>query len=53
MGHRLEVFTDERSADTLIEAGKILGIEGKVVGRVEAADKKELVLKAGAETIVY
>jgi len=53
MGHRLEVFTDERSADTLIQAGKILGIEGKVVGRVEAADKKELVLKAGGETIVY
>jgi len=33
-------------------AGK-LGIEGKIVGRVEAADKKSLLLKAGDEQIVY
>ena len=53
MGHRLEVFTDSNSADALISAGKKLGIEAKVVGRVEAAEKKELVLKLGDETIIY
>ena len=53
MGHRLEVFTDSNSADKLISAGKQLGIEAKVVGRVEAAEKKELVLKLGDETIIY
>jgi len=53
MGHRLEVFTDSNSADALINAGKQLGIEAQVVGRVEAADKKELILKVGNETIIY
>ena len=53
MGHRLEVFTDEKYADNLINAGKQFGIEAKIVGRVEAAEKKELVLKVGGETIIY
>jgi phosphoribosylformylglycinamidine cyclo-ligase len=53
MGHRMEVFTNESSAGKLIEAGKQFGIEGKVVGRVEAGDKKELVLKTGGEEIIY
>jgi phosphoribosylformylglycinamidine cyclo-ligase len=53
MGHRLEIFTSEASAGSLIQAGQALGIEGQVVGRVEAADKKSLLLKAGGEEIVY
>jgi phosphoribosylformylglycinamidine cyclo-ligase len=53
MGHRLEVFIDSNSADALINAGKQLGIEAKVVGRVEEAEKKELLLKLGEEVIVY
>ncbi|HEY4108561.1 AIR synthase related protein [Puia sp.] len=53
MGHRLEVFTDAGSADALIRAGKDLGIEARVVGRVEGAEKKSLVLKAGGQEIGY
>lgn len=53
MGHRMEVFTDEASAATLIAAGKQFGIEGKIVGRVEAAERKEVVIKTGGEEIVY
>lgn len=53
MGHRLEVFTNEKSSDALINAGTQLGIEAKIIGRVEANSKKELVLKTEHETIVY
>ena len=53
MGHRLEVFTDAASAPQFIEEAKKLGIEAQIVGRVEASDKKELILKVGAEEIVY
>lgn len=53
MGHRLEVFTDEASAAKLISAGAALGIEAKIVGRVEAADKKELVLRTQGEEVIY
>ena len=53
MGHRLEVFTDEASAGLLIAAAQKFGIDAQVVGRVEASDKKELVLKVSGEEIVY
>ena len=53
MGHRLEIFTNEAAAADMIRAGQQFGIEAKIVGRVEASDKKELVLTVGGETIVY
>src|SRR5206468_8150711 len=40
MGHRLEVFTTEAAAEKMIAAGAALGIEGKIVGRVESSDRK-------------
>ncbi len=53
MGHRLEIFTDEQSADAIIEVAGSFGIEGRIVGRVEAAAQKELVLHSGSGMIVY
>jgi len=53
MGHRLEVFADPAAADDLLSAGRSFNIEAKIVGRVEAADKKSLILKIGEEKIVY
>lgn len=53
MGHRLEIFTPAASADAMIAAAKKLGIEAQVVGRVEAANKKELIIKTAGEEIVY
>lgn len=53
MGHRLEIFTSENTADKMIDAANALGIEAKIIGHAEASDKKELHLKAGDEWIVY
>ena len=55
MGHRLEIFTDAASADSLISIAKGLGIEAQVVGFVEASEKKELVLEGsfGKEVFSY
>jgi phosphoribosylformylglycinamidine cyclo-ligase len=55
MGHRLEIFTNEADAPALINIAASLGIEAQVIGRVEAADTKELVLKGsfGTETFSY
>lgn len=52
MGQRLEVFTSAEKAEKLIDAGKALGIEGRVIGRVEAGEKKELVLTAADGSVV-
>jgi len=53
MGCRLEIFTDEKYAGDLIAIGQQFGIETKITGRVESSGKKELLLKVGAEEIVY
>jgi phosphoribosylformylglycinamidine cyclo-ligase len=53
MGHRLEVFTDEASADAIIKLANSFDIEAQVVGRVEAADRKELLLKSTNEEITF
>lgn len=53
MGHRLEIFTTQSSADTIIKTANQFGIEAKVVGRVEAGDRKELVIESCGERINY
>ncbi len=55
MGHRLEIFTEASKAENLILIASILGIDAQVIGRVEASDAKELVLKGdfGIETFTY
>ncbi|CAN5660254.1 AIR synthase-related protein [soil metagenome] len=53
MGHRLEIFTDESSAFKMIEVAAGLNIEARIVGRVEAAEKKELYLSVNGKEIVY
>jgi phosphoribosylformylglycinamidine cyclo-ligase len=55
MGHRLEIFTDEASAPALIALAKTFNIESQIIGRVEAATQKELILKGsfGTESFSY
>jgi phosphoribosylformylglycinamidine cyclo-ligase len=53
MGHRLEIFTDEVSAEKMIDVAKQLGIEAQVVGHAEAFDKKELCLHVNEKKIIY
>jgi len=53
MGHRLEIFTDEKSAEDIISLSRSFEMEAKIIGRVEAYHKKELLLKVGEEEIVY
>ncbi len=53
MGHRLEVFTDERSSDNIIAAARGYNLDAQVVGHVEAYNKKELLIKLPDEEIIY
>jgi len=47
MGTRMEIYTDEKNADDLIGISKSFGVDAKVIGRVEAATKKELLITTG------
>jgi phosphoribosylformylglycinamidine cyclo-ligase len=53
MGHRLEIFTNQKDAESIIAVSKQFGIAAKIIGRVEASEKKELVLKVKDEEIIY
>jgi phosphoribosylformylglycinamidine cyclo-ligase len=53
MGHRLEVFTNPQAAEAMVAIAATFGIEAQIVGRVEAAVEKELVLKGSFGEIKY
>lgn len=53
MGHRLEVFTTAKKANDIIAIAKQFNIEAKVIGRVEKAENKELILKGTFGEIIY
>ncbi|MEO6721463.1 MAG: AIR synthase-related protein [Ferruginibacter sp.] len=53
MGCRLEIYCAPEDAETMIATAKSFNIDAQVIGRVEANDKKELVIKLKEETLVY
>ena len=53
MGCRLEIYCSAADASIMIAAAKEFNIGAQVIGRVEANDKKELIIKAQGEDIQY
>ena len=44
MGTRLEIYTNEKDATTVISIAKKFGVDAQVIGRVEEAQKQELII---------
>lgn len=53
MGHRMELYVPENIADDIISISKSFDVDAQVVGRVEAAEKKELVIRSAFGEFVY
>ncbi len=53
MGCRLEIYCSPDDAEMMIATANTFNIAAQIIGRVEANDKKELVIKLKEETIVY
>ncbi|MBO7288347.1 MAG: phosphoribosylformylglycinamidine cyclo-ligase [Bacteroidales bacterium] len=53
MGHRLEIYTNEKAAQEMIQIAKEFNIEAQIVGHVEASDKKQLTIKSEFGTFEY
>ena len=53
MGCRLEIYCAAENAQTMINTAKTFGIAAQIIGRVEASNKKELLIKLGNEEIHY
>ena len=46
MGHRMEIYVAEESADEVVEIARSFNIDAQVIGRVEPSDKKELIIQS-------
>lgn len=53
MGTRLEIYTDAQTAEAIISFANTLNVEAQIVGRVEASDKKELIVRSQFGEFVY
>ena len=53
LGCRLEIYCSPDDAEMMIATANTFNIAAQIIGRVEANDKKELVIKLKEETIVY
>jgi len=51
MGCRLEVYTDESNVGIVTGAAEKFGVEARVIGRVEASAKQELVIRLKNEEV--
>lgn len=45
-GHRMEIYIPEGIAQNIINISKSFGIDAKIIGRVEASDRKRLTIKS-------
>ena len=53
MGHRLEIYTNEKAAEEMIQIAKEFNIEAQIVGHVEDSEKKRLTIKSEFGTFEY
>lgn len=53
MGHRMELYVPEEIAADLISISKSFNVDAQIIGRVEAADKKQVTVKSEFGEFVY
>jgi phosphoribosylformylglycinamidine cyclo-ligase len=52
-GHRMELYVKPEVAEDIIVISKSFGVDAKIIGRVEASDKKKLTIKSEYGTFTY
>lgn len=53
MGHRLEIYTDEKTAEAIIAIASEFQIKAQIIGRVETNDYKKLTIKTSHGIFTY
>ncbi|HET6245263.1 MAG: phosphoribosylformylglycinamidine cyclo-ligase [Bacteroidetes bacterium] len=53
MGHRMEIYTDEKNASAIIEISKSFNIDAKIVGRCEVSTSKKLTIQSAHGEFIY
>jgi phosphoribosylformylglycinamidine cyclo-ligase len=53
MGHRMEIYTDEKNAHTIIQIANSFGVAAQIVGYVEGSEQKKLTITSNYGTFYY
>jgi phosphoribosylformylglycinamidine cyclo-ligase len=53
MGHRMELYVPEQIAADLITISQSFGVEAQIIGRVEAAEQKQVTVKSKFGEFIY
>jgi phosphoribosylformylglycinamidine cyclo-ligase len=53
MGHRMEVYTDEATAQAVIDIAQQFNVEARIVGKVESAEQKKVTIRSEYGEFVY
>ena len=53
MGHRMELYVSAETAEEIISISQSFGVDAQIVGRVEAAVKKQLTINSPYGTFTY
>ncbi len=53
MGHRMELYTSPEISEKIIKIAKYNNVQAQIIGRVEASDKKELVIRGSFGEVTY
>lgn len=53
MGHRMEVYIPQEIAEDLIQISKSFGVDAQIIGRVEAAEQKQVTIRSEFGEFVY
>ena len=53
MGHRMEIYTNIEFAQECIAISKSFGVEAQIIGRVEAADQKQVSIRSEKGNFIY
>ena len=53
MGHRMELYVDEKFADEIIKTSKSFDVDAKIIGRVQSSNEKKLTISSKYGTFEY
>ena len=53
MGHRMEIYTDQETAQEIIKISKSFNVDAQIVGKVEQSPKTKLTIKSEFGEFVY
>ncbi len=53
MGHRMEIYLDEKHAQTIIDIAKSFGVDAQIIGRVEAQENASLEIHTNNQVLTY